>query len=47
MLYYLHKFKLSSGKDHKFVTKVYESEKVASENHKLTGGTLKVLKEVE
>ena len=47
MLYYYHKYKVSSGKDHKTVVKIYESEPVALENHKLMGGTLKVLKEVD
>lgn len=46
MTYFYHKFKVSSGKDMKTITKVYEDEKVARENHLLLGGELKVLKEV-
>lgn len=47
MLYYYHKYKVSSGKEHRIITKIYESEKDAVENHILLGGTVKVLKEVE
>lgn len=46
MIVYYHVFKISSGKDHKFVSKVYVDEEVAKENHLLLGGVLRVMKEV-
>lgn len=47
MFYYLHTFKVSSGKDQRVVQKVYTEEDVAKENHLLLGGTLLKLQEVE
>lgn len=47
MLYYYHKYKLSSGKEYRTIVKIYESEKESIENHILLGGVVKALKEVE
>lgn len=43
---FIHTFKVSSGKEHKEITKVYYSSVVALENHKLLGGDLLLMKVV-
>lgn len=47
MIYYYHIYKVSSGKDHKFIEKIYSDEEVAKENLLLMGGVMKILKEVD
>ena len=41
---YVHRFKVSSGKEHKEITKVYYSGELALDNHKLLGGDLLLTK---
>lgn len=47
MIYYYHIYKVSSGKDHKWIKKIYESSEEAEENLRLMGGIMKELKEVD
>lgn len=46
MIFYYHVFKVSSGKEYKFVEKIYSDEEVAKENLILMGGVMRILKEV-
>lgn len=40
MIKYIHTFKVSSGKTHKQVVKVYDTVEVATEQYQLLGGKL-------
>lgn len=47
MIYYYHIYKVSSGKDHKWIKKIYVDPKVAEENLLLMGGIMRELKEIK
>lgn len=47
MTYYYHIYKVSSGKEHKWIEKIYHDPKEADEHLRLMGGIMKELKEVD
>lgn len=47
MIYYIHKFKVSSGLCRKVITKVYNTEGEAIEQFHLLGGKVYVVERVE
>lgn len=45
-IWYIHQFKVSSGKTHKVITKAYRDKQKATENYMLLGGVIYQTKEL-
>lgn len=46
MIYYYHMYKVSSGKEYKWIEKIYKTPEEAEENLLLMGGFIKELREI-